>query len=151
MTSLEYYIEQVEQFISALTDDIESGEGTIVTQTKLAVYREVLEHLEEIEQDSCEDAISREDALMCLTGEIKETDTIETIIARIVRRIRKLPPVNSTKTGHCKNCKWWKDSDGTYCRGVHAESKCPINRKEVYEGNGYCYMFEPQERSEVTG
>lgn len=41
----------------------------------------------------CEDAISREDALMCLTGEIKETDTIETIIARFVRRIRKLPPV----------------------------------------------------------
>lgn len=51
MTSLKYYIEQVEQFISALTDDIESGEGTIVTQTKLAVYQEVLEHLEEIEQE----------------------------------------------------------------------------------------------------
>ena len=43
--------------------------------------------------ESCEDAISREDALMCLTGEIKETDTIETIIARSGRRIRKLPPV----------------------------------------------------------
>ena len=42
----------------------------------------------------CEDAISREDALMCLTGEIKETDTIEIIIARFARRIRKLPPVN---------------------------------------------------------
>lgn len=51
MTSLEYYIEQIEQFISALTDDIESGEGTVVTQTKLAVYQEVLEHLEEIEQE----------------------------------------------------------------------------------------------------
>lgn len=57
----------------------------------------------------------------------------------------ELPSVNPTKTGHCKDCKWWKDSDGTYCRGIHAESKCPINRKEVYEGNGYCYMFEPQE------
>lgn len=51
MTSLEYYIEQIEQFISALTDDIESGDGTVVTQTKLAVYREVLEHLEEIDLD----------------------------------------------------------------------------------------------------
>lgn len=50
MTSLEYYIEQIEQFISSLTDDIGSGEGTIVTQTKLSVYWEVLEHLEEIEQ-----------------------------------------------------------------------------------------------------
>jgi hypothetical protein len=44
MTSLEYYIEQIEQFISMLTDDIKSGEGTVATQTKLAVYREVLEH-----------------------------------------------------------------------------------------------------------
>ena len=60
--------------------------------------------------------------------------------------IRHMPPVTpQPKTGHCKDCKWWKDSDGTYCRGIHAESKCPINRKEVYEGNGYCYMFEPQE------
>ena len=47
--------------------------------------------------------------------------------------------------GHCRDCKWWKDSDGVYRRGVSAESKCPINRTEVLEGNGYCYMFEPQE------
>lgn len=52
------------------------------------------------------------------------------------------------KTGHCKDCKWWKDSDGLYRRGSHAESQCPMNRIEVYEGNGYCYMFEPQERSD---
>lgn len=48
------------------------------------------------------------------------------------------------KTGHCKECKWWKDSDGLYRRGAHAESQCPINRREVLEGNGYCYMFEPR-------
>ena len=53
-----------------------------------------------------------------------------------------------SKTGHCKDCKWWKDSDGAFRRGVGAESQCPINREEVYEGNGYCYIFEPQERSE---
>lgn len=52
--------------------------------------------------------------------------------------------------GHCKDCKLWKDSDGAYRRGVGAESQCPINRKEVFEGNGYCYLFEPQE-SEVEG
>lgn len=52
------------------------------------------------------------------------------------------------QTGHCKECKWWKDSDGVFRRGIGAESQCPINRKEVYEGNGYCYMFEPQERKE---
>ena len=49
------------------------------------------------------------------------------------------------KIGHCKDCKWWKDSDGAYRRGVRAESQCPINRREVFEGNGYCYLFEPQE------
>ena len=149
MTSLEYYIEQIEQFISALTDDIESGEGTIVTQTKLAVYREVLEHLEEIEQDPCEDAISREDALMCLTGEIKETDTIETIIARIVRRIRKLPPVNPTKTGHCKDCKYFEyDSvvkvDGIPLIVAHEICKRWGDGCKTKE-NGYCFMFEPRE------
>lgn len=48
------------------------------------------------------------------------------------------------KMGRCKNCKWWKDSDGLYRRGGHAESQCPINRREVFEGNGYCYMFEPK-------
>lgn len=60
MTSLEYYIEQVKQFISMLTDDIKSGYGTVVTQTKLAVYREVLKHLEEIEQEQSYNSINPE-------------------------------------------------------------------------------------------
>ena len=47
-----------------------------------------------LEQEPCDDAISREDALMCLTGEIKDTDTIETIIARFIKRLRSLPHVN---------------------------------------------------------
>lgn len=69
--------------------------------------------------------------------------------SRIAEELNDLSPVNSQpKTWHCKNCKWWKDSDGLYRRGSHAESQCPINRREVFEGNGYCYMFEPQERSE---
>ena len=51
------------------------------------------------------------------------------------------------KTGHCKDCKWWKDSDGAYRRGIRAESQCPINHREVFEGNGYCYMFESRGRS----
>ena len=57
--------------------------------------------------------------------------------------IKDLPSVTpAPKMGRCKDCKWWKDSDGVYRRGVGAESQCPINRKEVYEGNGYCFMFE---------
>lgn len=46
---------------------------------------------------------------------------------------------------HCKDCKWWRDSDGVYRRGVHAESKCPINTKVVLDGEGYCYLFNKNE------
>lgn len=48
-------------------------------------------------------------------------------------------------TGHCKDWRWWKDSDGAYRRGAGAESQCPINCQEVYKGNGYCFMYERQE------
>jgi len=54
-------------------------------------------------------------------------------------------PLKEVPTGHCKDCKWWKDKDGVYRRGIGVESKCPINRREVMEGMGYCFMFEPQE------
>ena len=43
---------------------------------------------------------------------------------------------------HCKDCKYWKDSDGVYRRGFDAESKCPLNLKEVYDGTFYCGMAE---------
>lgn len=45
----------------------------------------------------------------------------------------------------CKDCKYWKDSDGVYRRGFDAESKCPLNLKEVYEGTFYCGMAERKE------
>lgn len=65
---------------------------------------------------------------------------------KVIETINKLPSVISKeKIGYCKECKWWKDNDGVYRRGIGAESKCPINCKKVYEGNGYCFMFEPQE------
>ena len=69
----------------------------------------------------------------------------------IQQKINELPSVTpqEPRKGHCKDCKWWKDSDGEYRRGCGAESQCPINRREVYEGNGYCYMFEPQESEET--
>mgnify|MGYP002527773225 CR=1 FL=1 len=48
----------------------------------------------------------------------------------------------------CKDCKWWKDSDGVYRRGVFTVSPCPLNTKKVFEGDGYCYLFEPRESEE---
>ena len=68
-------------------------------------------------------------------------------MGQVVKGIHALPSVTPQEP-RCKECKWWKDSDGEYRRGCGAESKCPINRREVFEGNGYCYLFELQE-SEV--
>lgn len=92
-----------------------------------------------LEQEPCEDAISRDAAIDLIAD-------YELSMDQVVRGIHNLPSVTSQpKIGQCKDCKWWKDSDGIYRRGVGAESQCPINRREVFEGNGYCYMFEPQE------
>ena len=64
------------------------------------------------------------------------------------RRVEDCPLV---EIGTCKDCKHWKDSDGVYRRGVDAESKCPINTKEVYEGNFYCKDFKKRGNSNDMG
>ena len=103
-----------------------------------AVYVDRNDVLELLERDHCEDAISRADAVKVASGYCHPSN--------IAEELAKLPPVTpQQKVGHCKDCKRWKDSDGTYRRGVGAESQCPINSMKVFEGNGYCYMFEPQE------
>ena len=62
----------------------------------------------------------------------------------ICRDIARNKVAISALKGECRNCKWWKDSDGKYRRGIGAESKCPINTVIVCNGYGYCYMFEPK-------
>lgn len=44
-----------------------------------------------LEQEPCEDAISREDALLCLTGEYLENYAYDELIAKFARRIKALP------------------------------------------------------------
>lgn len=134
--------------------------------------KEADEIIKALEQEPCGDAISREDAVHALRKalwdyedktekQFRERDDLdyeEWYFHRIfvqamndedVEAICKLPPVTpQPKTGHCKDCKWWKDSDGVYRRGVGAESKCPINNVSVNHGLGYCYMYEPQESEE---
>lgn len=57
------------------------------------------EAIKALEQEPCENAISREDALMALTGEW--TDSTDELIYRFIRQIRTLPSVNpQPKTGH---------------------------------------------------
>ena len=66
----------------------------------------------------------------------------------IVNCVKGMPLVTPQEP-KCKDCKWWKDSDGEYRRGCGAESICRINTDKVYQGEGYCYLFEPQESEEV--
>lgn len=52
----------------------------------------------DLEQEPCEDAVSREDALMALTGEW--TESTDELIHRFIKRIKNLPSVNpQPKTG----------------------------------------------------
>lgn len=99
--------------------------------------------IKSLEQEPCEDAISRQAVRHILNHEVKMPIKVW---KKLFELVDCLPPVTpQPKIGHCKDCKWWKDSDGAYRRGVGAESQCPINRKEVCEGNGYCFLFESQE------
>ena len=82
------------------------------------------------------------------TMEKHKNDTVPTFstnISVMCKDILDYLEEQEPKIGYCRDCKWWKDKDGVYRRGLDAESKCPINRKVVFEGNGYCYMYEPQE------
>lgn len=100
---------------------------------------------EEVNEDIIEKdvAISRQSVLELLSN-------YDLSMGQIVKGIYDLQPVTpQPKIGYCRDCKWWKDSDGVYRRDCFTESQCPMNRKEVYEGNGYCYMFKPQESEKV--
>jgi hypothetical protein len=60
--------------------------------------------------------------------------------------IKQLSPIQP-EIIRCKDCKHWKDSDGVFRRGTGAESKCPLNLHQVYEGTFFCGLAE---RREVT-
>ena len=90
------------------------------------------------------DLISRQDAIDAFTckGSVFTYGANE--CKTIVSRIMALPSAQP-EIIRCKDCKYWKDSDGVYRRGFDAESKCPLNLKEVYEGTFYCGMAERRE------
>lgn len=117
------------------------------------VFKALEMAIEALKQQPCEDTISRTRAIERLKLNFPISDGADNSRDRHrymqaladIQAIREMPSVTpQPKVEKCKNCKWWKDSDGVYRRGVHAKSKCPINRKEVLEGKGYCYMFEPK-------
>ena len=66
------------------------------------------------------------------------------VILDAMNRLDGIPPAQPDII-YCKDCKHWKDSDGVYRRGLDAESKCPLNMKEVYEGTFFCGMAKRRE------
>jgi hypothetical protein len=96
-----------------------------------------------LEQQPRDDTVSRQVVLNYLKSNVDDFPDYHEAIEKVLQ----MPPVTQ-KYGKCKDCRWWKDSDGVYRRGVGAESQCPINCREVYEGNGYCFRFNPQESEE---
>ena len=107
-------------------------------------YIEALEMaITALEAQPCDNAVSREEALDAVHNAYINAYDIKSLIKDSMQFIKDLPPV-TPKQKLCKDCKWWKDSDGAYRRGFDAESRCPMNCKTVFEGNGYCFLFEPK-------
>jgi len=90
-----------------------------------------------------DDTISRQVAIDSFPEDALVWDISDGYIApHYVRKILETLPSAEPKIIRCKDCKHWKDSDGIYRRGFDAESKCPLNLKEVYDGTFYCGMAE---------
>lgn len=76
-----------------------------------------------LKQEPSEDCISRQ---AVLDGKVihQSCDGIEIIssYAVPVEYIEQLPSVRPlSKTGYCKDCEWWKDSDEVYLRSLAYE------------------------------
>lgn len=135
-------LDEAIQHAEEVADKCALTDGNILCEND---HRQLAEWLTDykrlLEQEPCEDAISRQAVLDMMQMRMSGKE--------LYKVVYELPSVNpQPKTGHCKDCKWWKDSDGVYRRGVRAESSCPFNTKEIYDGDAYCYRFEPQKSEE---
>lgn len=130
-----------EHFLVLVDKDVwEDAEKALTTKNDLGVDWKELKRKILMEVDGGTD-----DAWLAC-GEV--CNRISNSIDEYVQNIKAMPSVTPQEP-KCKDCKWWKDSDGKYRRGCGAESQCPINCKEVFEGNGYCFLFAPQESEET--
>ena len=95
-----------------------------------------------LEQEPCEDAISREDALLCLTGEFEYDKEYrpEELIAMFGNRLKGLPPVTPTiKIGRGK----WKKTTDEYCYWYECSvCGCKVPKNEW--GADYFSSFCPE-------
>ena len=104
--------------------------------------------------EPCEDAISREDAKEIIAKNDKTDGTVPIFTGKIVQQmLDSLPSVTpSRKTGHCKDCKYFEYDSVAKVDGVPLIVAHEICSKwgdgcKTKEG-GYCFLYEPQERSE---
>ena len=153
--------QELKETIVKLRDGIlefRDGDGTGTQQEVCKFLVDLMDVLEN--QESCEDCISRQSVEEMIKTEMpergmweiegdKEKETVCEVCVDLMQKLSDLPPVTpQQKVGHCNDCKWWKDSDGSYNRGIGAESQCPMNRIEVFDGTGYCFLYEPHESEE---
>ena len=119
-----------------------------------AVYYELLADVFEEEEDQGSDLISRDMALEKMADYVASgyADSVEDF-EEYSRIICQLPSVNpqESKTGHCKECKYFEyDSvakvDGIPLIVAHEICSRWGDGCKTSE-DGYCFLFEPQERS----
>ncbi len=103
-----------------------------------------------LEQELCEDAISRQDVRHILNHEVKMPIKVW---KKLFKLVDDLPSVNpQPKTGYCKDCKYFEYDSVAKVDGIPlivAHEICSkwgdgCKTKE----DGYCFLFEPQESEE---
>jgi len=107
-----------------------------------------------LEQQSCEDAVNRDEAITAVRRafswvvQSNPSKEVREIFNKCKENLRELPPVTQ-KPGKCKNCKYFEyDSvakvDGVPLIVAHEICNKWGNGCKTSE-DGYCYLFEPQE------
>ena len=115
-----------------------------MTEQYLELKVEELEkRIKTLEQERCEDAISRE-----AVNKLRKYVWVGGIATVSLDEINELPSVTQ-KSGKCKNCKYFEyDSvakvDGIPLIVAHEICNKWGNGCKTSE-DGYCYLFEPQE------
>lgn len=120
---------------SEITDEIYIVCGT----EKYLVTEQVIKAMQNtgrLEQQPSEDCVSREKALLVLTGENLSIKSTDKLIALFDKRIKALPPVTPTH-GTCKDCRHREgiDLDASFC-AKHGNSA---------RNDFYCADFEKRD------
>ena len=117
--------------------------------------------IEALSQEPCEDCISRREAIKKFTYNYKgeripdydcDNFPVQIDVKTVKKILRDLPSVSSQKTGHCRECKYFEYDSVAKVNGIPlivAHEICSkwgdgCKTKE----DGYCFLFDPQERSD---